>query len=60
MIAAPYRSFYEASRQHYLFALQRLFSLPDSFVSEKNITVSGPDPKETFLTEKIKLRISHV
>lgn len=33
VLAAPYSSWYDLSRQHYIFALQKLFFLPDSFVS---------------------------
>lgn len=37
LLLAPYTSFYDLSRFYYGIALQKLFFLPDSFVTEENI-----------------------
>lgn len=42
ILAASYSSWYDASREHYRYVLQKLFFLPNSFVSSeaiKNISV---------------------
>lgn len=37
VLAAPYSSWYDLARQHYVFALQKILFLPNSFVSLENI-----------------------